>query len=56
MRHLLIIAALAILSGCGPADKYSDTPYPKGPWVPANKSPDSNDNNILPDFAQGVQS
>lgn len=52
--RLLVLAMLAGLAGCGPADQYSKVPEPHGKWVSANVDPDSRDNNILPDFAQGV--
>lgn len=56
MRNLLILAALlACLAACT-TEKYSAVPEPKGEWTPANSAPDSTDNNILPDFAQGVVS
>lgn len=55
MRALIIILSLACLAACT-SDKYSKVPTPTGDWKPANLAPDSRDNNILPDFAQGITS
>jgi hypothetical protein len=55
LASLIITLALLGLGGCT-SDKYSTAPTPKGEWAPANIDPESKDNNILPDFAQGVVS
>jgi hypothetical protein len=52
---LIIALALLGLAGCT-SGKYSKVSEPTGSWTPANVAPDSTDNNILPDFAQGVVS
>ena len=55
MRILLIITSLVCMAACT-SEKYSKVPETSGPWTPANVDPDSTDNNILPDWAQGVVS
>lgn len=52
-HRALAATAMLALASCGPADKYSDVPQPKGEWRPANADPDITDNNILPEFARG---